>query len=225
MLDAAKDIKTEGNRIILYHGSKSGLKGKIEPKSRDRCDFGKGFYMGTEPGQPLTLICDFPKSSFYIVSIDIDGLDAIEVPVDINWALLVAYQRGRMEEIKGTPLYEKYERYLVEKDLAIGSIANDRMFYVIDNFFQGFITDRALLGSLSALQLGKQYAMLTQRGCDRVKIEEEISFSWLERKCLQDVSESNRIKGVDMANRIGRDYRREGRFFDEILATPLKEGK
>ena len=215
--DSAKAIKIEDGRIILYHGSKSGLEGRIEQKSRDKCDFGKGFYMGTEPGQPLTLVCDFPKSEFYIVSIDIKDLNFIEIPANIEWAMLVAYHRGRMDEIKGTKLYEKYENYLSNKDLAIGSIADDRMFYVIDNFFQELITDQALVGSLSALQLGKQYVMLTQKGCDKVKIETKVELSWLERKCLQIVSEDNRTKGVNIANEICKNYRREGRFFDEIL--------
>ena len=38
-------------------------------------------------------------------------------------------------------------------DVVIGSIANDRMFYVLDNLFLGNITDTALVNSLSALQL------------------------------------------------------------------------
>ena len=58
-----------GNMVIdgvvqLYHGSKSGLKGSIAPISRDKCDFGRGFYMGTDPSQALTLICDYEKSKF-----------------------------------------------------------------------------------------------------------------------------------------------------------------
>ncbi len=220
--DLAKTIKIEDGRIVLYHGSKSGLEGRIEPKSRDKCDFGKGFYMGTEPEQPLTLVCDFPKSEFYIVSIDIKDLNLIEIPANIEWAMLVAYYRGRMDKIKGTKLYGKYENYLSNKDLAIGSITNDRMFYVIDNFFQELITDQALVGSLSALQLGKQYVMLTQRACDKVKIETKVELSWLERKCLQIVSEENRIKGVNIANEICKNYRREGRFFDEILDSARK---
>lgn len=36
----------------LYHGSKLGLKGAIKPESRAACDFGSGFYMGTESTQP-----------------------------------------------------------------------------------------------------------------------------------------------------------------------------
>ena len=66
--------------------------------------------------------------------------------------------------------------------------------------------------------------MLTQKGCDKVKVEMMVNLSWLERKCLQVVSEENRIKGVNMANEVCKNYRREGRFFDEILDSALNGG-
>lgn len=210
-------LELEDNRIILYHGSKSGIRGKIAPISREKCDFGAGFYMGTEPAQPLTLICDFEKSRFYIVSIAMEDLGIIEVPANLEWSMLVAYNRGKMERIKGTDIYEKYRRFCENKDVIIGSIANDRMFYVLDNFFLGNITDLALIKSLSALQLGRQYVTVTQRGCDAVRIEKEISISYLERRFMQDASEENRAKGIRAANDICKNYRREGEFFDEIM--------
>lgn len=64
--------------------------------------------MGTEPLQPLTLICDYDESVFYIVSIDENELKKIEIPADIEWAMLIAYHRGKLEEIAGTELYAKY---------------------------------------------------------------------------------------------------------------------
>ena len=222
--NAANDIVLSNNRIILYHGSKSGIEGKIEPKSRSQCDFGKGFYMGTDPNQVLTLICDYDKSKFYIVSVDLSDLNMIEVPADIEWAMLVAYHRGRMEKIKGTALYEKYRKMADDKDLVIGSIANDRMFYVIDNFFIGNVTDAALVGSLSALQLGKQYVAVTQKGCDAIRIEAEVEISHLERLFMKEVAEANRAKGVSLANDICKSYRREGLFFDEILEKAQNGG-
>ena len=212
-----KTITTSEDRIILYHGSKSGISGHIEPRSRQQCDFGKGFYMGTEPGQALTLICDYEKSKFYIVSIDPKDLTHLEVPANIDWAMLVAYHRGRMEKAIGTPFYNKYQAMVAEKDLIIGNIANDRMFYVIDNFFIGNITDAALVNSLSALQLGKQYVAVTQKGCDAIRIECEVPLSHLERMYMKDISSENRAKGVSLANNICKNYRREGMFFDEIL--------
>ena len=222
--NATNSISLSNNRIILFHGSKSGIEGRIEPKSRSQCDFGRGFYMGTDPSQALTLICDYDKSKFYIVSVDLSDLNKIEVPADIEWAMLVAYHRGRMEKIKGTALYEKYRDMSKDMDIIIGCIANDRMFYVIDNFFIGNVTDAALVGSLSALQLGKQYVAVTQKGCDAVRIETEVEISHLERLFMKEVAEANRAKGVSLANDICKNYRREGLFFDEILER-TKDGE
>lgn len=214
---AAEAVKLGAGRVLLYHGSKAGIDGAIEPKSRKQCDFGMGFYMGTEPSQALTLICDYEKSKFYIVSIGIDDLAHIEVPADIDWAMLVAYHRGRMEKINGTSFYNKYRDMTADKDLIIGNIANDRMFFVIDNFFVGNVTDAALIHSLSALQLGKQYVAVSQKGCDAVRIEAEVDFSYLERMFMKEVAEENRARGISLANDICKNYRREGMFFDEIL--------
>ena len=213
----ADAIELEEGRILLYHGSKSGIVGDIAPKSREMCDFGKGFYMGTDPGQPLTLICDFEKSKFYIVSIDTSALDTAEIKADLDWAMLVAFHRGRMDKIRNTDFYNKYSSIDAGKDLVIGSIANDRMFYVLDNFFLGNITDAALVNSLSALKLGKQYVATTEKACAAIRIEKEIPISMLERRFLQDESEANRQKGITLANDICKNYRREGKFFDEIL--------
>ena len=223
--EAAEAVQSQTNRVLLYHGSKAGIEGKIEPKSRKQCDFGKGFYMGTDPGQALTLICDYEKSKFYIVSVDIDKLAQIKVPADIDWAMLVAYHRGRMENINGTPFYNKYRDMTADKDLIIGNIANDRMFFVIDNFFVGNVTDTALVNSLSALQLGKQYVAVSQKGCDAVRVESEINLSYLERLFIKNTAEENRTKGISLANDICRNYRREGLFFDEILDKAKNGGQ
>ena len=67
-------IITSNEIVTLYHGSKSGLHGPIAPVSRDRCDFGKGFYMGTERMQPLTLICNYPEGKLYTLQAGLTGL-------------------------------------------------------------------------------------------------------------------------------------------------------
>ena len=223
--DKSKAMKLDSNRVLLYHGSKSGIEGTIEPKSRKQCDFGKGFYMGTDPGQTLTLICDYEKSKFYIVSVSTENLALIEVPADIDWAMLVAYHRGKMEKIDGTPFYNKYRDMTQDKDLIIGNIANDRMFFVIDNFFVGNVTDMVLVNSLSALQLGKQYVVISQKGCDAVRIEAEVELSYLERLFIKEIAEENRARGISLANDICKNYRREGMYFDEILDEAKSGGK
>lgn len=208
----------KGNEMLtLYHGSKSGIKGKIEPKSRQHCDFGKGFYMGTERHQPLTLICNFPEAKLYTLSIDLAGLSILNVNVGLDWAMLIAYHRGKLESIKESSLYQYYSSLEKDVDVVVGYIANDRMFVVLDRFFNGEITDKALVSSLSALQLGKQYVAITQKACDQVEIIKEEIIGDKDRVDLKRMAEENRSQGIALADEICRKFRREGKYFDEIL--------
>lgn len=147
-------------KIILYHGSKSGINGPIAPISTDRCDFGKGFYMGTDRNQPLTLICNYPEAKLYTLSVDLSDLKTVDIDIGL---------------------------------------------------------DQALIHSLSALKLGKQYVALTQNACNQITILDEQSLSSQDRKKLKEKSEQNRSRGIALADEICRKYRREGLFFDEIL--------
>lgn len=203
--------------ITLYHGSKSGICGAIAPVSRKHCDFGRGFYMGTDRMQPLTLIYNYPKARIYTLSVDLSKLKILDIEVGLDWALLVAYNRGKMEAIKNSSIYNRFANLSKGYDMVIGSIANDRMFVVLDRFFNGEITDLALIYSLSALKLGKQYVALTEKACGKIKILEESKLSLADRDKLKQESEANRSVGIRMADEICKKYRREGRFFDEIL--------
>ena len=219
-----KRSEFQGNPIIsidetvtLYHGSKAGIRGTIAPISRDRCDFGKGFYMGTDRTQPLTLICNYPKAKIYTLSVDLSELKILDVEVGLDWALLVAYNRGKLDSVKSTKIYNRFVELSKGCDMIIGYIANDRMFVVLDRFFNGEITDLALIHSLSALNLGKQYAALTEKAFKKIKIIEEQEISEYNRDKLKRLSEVNRSEGIAKAEEICRKYRREGQFFDEIL--------
>ncbi|MCI8731307.1 MAG: DUF3990 domain-containing protein [Lachnospiraceae bacterium] len=210
-------MKSFKSIVTLYHGSKSGIHGAIAPISRRHCDFGKGFYMGTDRLQPLTLICNYPSAKMYTLSVDLSNLKILDMKAGLDWALLIAYNRGKMEFAKNSIIYNKFSALTDNCDMIIGSIANDRMFVVLDRFFNGEITDLALINSLSALKLGRQYTALTQKACKKIKILNEQVLSEDDRDKLKQQSEANRTKGIRMADEICRKYRREGRFFDEIM--------
>ena len=167
--------------------------------------------------QPLTLICNYPDAKLYTVEVDLSGLMILDIEVGIDWALLVAYNRGKMESVKGTAIYNRIAEMADGCDMLIGFIADDRMFVVLDRFFKGEITDEALIHSLSALKLGKQYVALTTKACRQIKIVEEKVLTNEDREKLRTESEDNRCMGIALADEICRQYRREGRFFDEIL--------
>ncbi len=204
--------------VTLYHGSKNGLKGNIKPISRSLCDFGQGFYMGTTREQPSTLICNYSASVLYTLELDDANLKIVDLPVGLDWALFVAYNRGRIPENAKTVISQTLA-LVKDADIIKGYIANDRMYVVLDRFFDGEITDKALVESLSALKLGIQYVAVTQKACDAIKIIEEKSFSQKERDSLIIKSEENRQLGISIANDICKRYRREGRYFDEIIGN------
>jgi transcriptional regulator with XRE-family HTH domain len=215
---------TENNRTILYHASVSGIIGPIAPKSRDNCDFGKGFYMGTRASQPLTMIFspnrnETENAVMYTLEFDLTGLNVFYVPPVTDWALLVAYSRGSMEKYAGTPLYEKYSKMLNGYDVAFGKIADDKIFTALDLFFGGFISANGVLECLTALPLGEQYVALTEKACRQIGVLKERRFSELERLCIRDVSKQNRDRAIEVADRICKSHRRDadGLFFDEIM--------
>lgn len=205
------------NRLILYHGSKKGITGDVAPISREECDFGRGFYMGTSTLQPLTLICNEDKPKFYAVELDLTGLKVLTVDVGMDWAMLIAYHRKEMESAKGTAVYEKYAHMADGYDVIIGYIANDRMYTELFRFFNKTLTDVALINCLSALDLGKQYVAISEKACRQIRILKEEPLSPLELALLKDMSAERRKEGVALAEEIEVKYRREGKFFDEIL--------
>ena len=203
--------------MLLYHGSKSGIVGPIAPNSRMRCDFGRGFYMGTEREQPLTLICNFPTPVLYEVDLDVSGLEVVTLGANIDWALFVAYNRGKLESARGAGFYRRVSSLADGADVICGPIANDRMFVVLERFFAGDITDVALVKSLSVLRLGNQFVAKTHKACEAISVVGKRSFNTPELAELRVLAEENRSRGIAQAEEICRRHRREGQYFDEIL--------
>lgn len=216
-IDILKPILAQYDVSYLYHGSKHGINGQIMPISRSRCEFGRGFYMGTDPLQPLTLVCNEDKPVMYVLEADMSDLRCLELEVDLEWAMLIAYCRGYMQGYEDTAIYRKYQDMISGYDMVCGNIADDRMYQVLTDFFEERITDAALEGSLSALDLGKQYVAITQKACDNIRIVREHQVEALEIFALRDVSVRRRMDGLALAERAVRQHRREGLYFDEIM--------
>lgn len=160
---------------------------------------------------------ELADAKIYTLSVDLTDLKILDVEVGLDWALLVAYNRGKMEAVKHSAIYQRIGDLSKGCDMIIGYIADDRMFVVLDRFFNGEITDAALINSLSALKLGRQYVALTEKACKKIEILDEQEITGKERDKLKQESEANRSKGIALANEICLKYRRDGRFFDEIL--------
>lgn len=201
----------------LFHGSKSGIEGEIAPLSREDCDFGRGFYLGDSPSQPLTLVCHYPHPVFYRCELDLDGLRTYEFASRYAWALYIAYCRKKLDQCVGSPLYDRIAGLVKGVDVVVGKIANDRMFMVLNDFFDGAITDKAMLSSLEVLNLGRQYCTKTPLACSRVHIADQRVITSGECLALQVKAENQRNRAIQLTNAIYKQYRRDGLFFDEFI--------
>ena len=212
-----KEYSEPCDGLVLYHGSKKGIVGDIAPVSRKECDFGAGFYMGTGTMQPLTLVCSEATPKFYTLSLDTTDLKILELGIDLDWAMLIAYNRREMESVSGSEIYEKYAHITDGYDLVVGYIANDRMYTELARFFRGDISDVALLNCLSALDLGKQVVAVSEKACRQIRILKEEALTGLEQSFLEEMSSKRRKEGIRLADEITKKHRREGKFFDEII--------
>ena len=173
--------------------------------------------MGTNPLQPLTLICDETKPVFFSLQFDMSDLKVLHVDVGIEWAMLIAFNRGYMDEVKGSAIYNRYAGMAEGYDVICGYIANDRMYRVMKDFFEKNITDTALIHSLHALDLGTQYVAMNEKACARIKVVREHKLQPLELETLKQKSIRRREESIALTEGILLQYRREGKYFDEII--------
>lgn len=113
------------------------------------------------------------------------GLNVYQFKDDIAWEMFVCYNRDRIN-FRVYPqlarLVLQFNNILDSSDIIIGTIADDRMSMVLEDFFNGARTDIGLLECLQYVKLGKQVVLKTQKACDRVRIVSQQQLTPQERQ-------------------------------------------
>ncbi len=81
-------------------------------------------FRGTDRMQPLTLICNYPNAKIYTLRVNLSGLTVLHVELGLEWALLVAYNRGKMESVRHSPIYNYFADLSKGYDMIAGYIAD-----------------------------------------------------------------------------------------------------
>lgn len=212
--------------MILFHGSKSGIKGAISPhESRENCDFGQGFYTGDLPYQPMGLIAGWKNHSFYELECKIDDLSVLRFDDDytgnMDWAMFIGYNRNKAVYARFEELCAKYESYNSDYDLIIGPIANDKMFQLMERFYIGDLCDKALIAGLQQIKLGNQYVFKSEKSCDstHIKIVSERKLTNDEISRVDAANQSRAEQSDNIYRQLQARYRRatDVRYYDEIM--------
>lgn len=208
--------------MILYHGSREGIQGKIAPISRNRCDFGAGFYLGEDEKQVKGLILDNPNSVFYTVKLNLSKIseDRILVLDGIEWINTVLAYRGVVSEFCKLEIAKQCLDKANSADIIIGPIADDRMYIAMQYYADSLITDKALLECLKYVKYGNQYVLKTEYACSLVEIIKQSSIE-SELDEIRKYAASRRAEG-EQAVKIAMRKNRDGKYLDELIQQEQK---
>lgn len=161
-------VEVEKNKLIpLYHGSRYGLQ-SINLGFRRNVDFGNGFYLNKNKQKANEWVCEIKGSVVYSFILDISGLSLYRFRDDIAWALFIAINREKISaEELSRGMIEKL-KCVKNKDLLIGSIADDKMFEAFEGFMDGSLTLEGLCYCLKYIDCGEQWVLKTSKSLDNL---------------------------------------------------------
>ncbi|MBR4604703.1 MAG: DUF3990 domain-containing protein [Lachnospiraceae bacterium] len=147
---------------IFYHGSKTGLKGDIEPLSNPNSDFGRGFYLGTDLISAIQRASIGKNGKVYALKINLDEHITSCVLEGNKWLFTLLAFRDYSNK-KDSSLFYNIRDRLSRYDFLIGKIADDDFSQAFKEFSENSITDICLSKLLSCVDLGMQYVATTKK--------------------------------------------------------------
>lgn len=211
-----EEIENERGRSLLFHGSKNGLKEISSTGSRERCDFGCGFYLGESYNQALSFVCEKEGSSVYSFRSSFNDLHIKKFECDLDWMLAISSYRGNLKTYSMTERIRKIREDIENADVVIAPIADNKMFYIMSQFIDGDINADVALHSLSASKLGLQYIFKTEKAIDKLTPVERYYISIPEREdCIKKQTE--RGYEIDTKLRLAKRTFKDGLYIEEIL--------
>ena len=212
---------------ILYHGSRGGIDGKIQPISRTRCDFGKGFYMGKNAEQVQSLVVEDAVPVFYTVKFRLSEIpeDKILVVNNQDWLNIILANRKKSEEFNKLSFTKKLLKQLDKYDVIIGPIADDRMNEALIRFNNYALTDKGLYACLKSVDYGNQFVAKTSFACSKIDIISERNIDEQEVEYLRKYTETKRAASRDVVFNNIIKYQRDGLYLNELINKYKKKEK
>ena len=145
--------------MILYHGSYCAIEKPDLTFSRDKLDFGKGFYLTPYREQAERWCVRYLRTGGTAVLNVYELSDALFSSADLRIKQFSTYNEEWLDFVfacrKGEPVYLQY-------DIVAGGIANDRIFATIDAYFSGYMSKEMALEKLRFEQPNHQICLLKQ---------------------------------------------------------------
>lgn len=206
--------------IILYHGSKGGIKGQIRPSSRELCDFGKGFYLGEGRDQAMSVVSEHSFPKLYKIKLKLSEIPQNKILVlqdKKDWLYAILSCRKRVDKFNELPVASQWLEKLKQYDVIIGPIADDKMNEAMSRFSELAITDEGLQACLKAVRYGNQYVLKTEFACSKAEVLEERTLSRQDLEYIRKYNISRRQEINSALYDTTIKYRNKGMYLDQII--------
>jgi hypothetical protein len=224
MMDQKSHSVFQKGHLILYHGSRGGLDGEIAPISRERCDFGKGFYLGDNSMQVKSLVAQDADPIFYTIELDLSKIpkDRILVLSGIEWVYAVLACRKRVPEIQELKKVQDIRTRIEHADLVVGPLADDRMNEAVRAFSSNALSMEGLLHCLDYIDYGNQYVLRTQHACSCASVLDYHEIYGQEADLAIDYGKTKRQQSRNVVRDMQMKYNANGLFLSQLLANEQK---
>ena len=214
-----KENNTSDKNVVLFHGAKRAFSMPIDidKYSKPNNDFGKGFYLGEKYEQAANYISNFNNDKVYAFRLDTKNLKFFKFNVDNSWMIAIAYYRGWLKDYEDHKVVRKVLDSIKDADVIIAPIADNRMFDIINEFIENFITDEQCRHALAATNLGFQYVLKTKKAVDSITYLQEMFVCKKEKEYWIDERLSLAKTGLQKVKMARIEYKNKGRYIEEIL--------
>jgi len=208
----------KNNLLLLFHGSKKHITFPLDLlHSKEKNDFGIGFYLGDNFEQSAVYISNCLSNNIYAFSLNTNKLKIIKFSCDTEWMIAIAYYRGWLSKYENHQIVKAIIEKIENSDIVIAPIADNRMFDLISEFVDGFITNEQCEHALAATNLGYQYVVRTNNALKKLKFIKLFYLSNVEKtEFILKKDENNDISYNKV--RLARiEYRNKGKYIEELL--------
>lgn len=205
-------------RKLLFHGTSGDIKGEIDVNhSVPPNDFGNGFYAGETLTQGATWVAGNEYASVYCFYADLKQLKAMKFYPDRNWLYSILYYRGALRDYEIPNEVAELIYEIEQSDIIVAPIADNEVYATIQSFADSEMTDEACIHAISASNLGYQYVFKNNEACKRLLFLDRLYLCKQEKEEYIAKKRTLSKEGLEKSRLAKIEYRRKGRYFDEIF--------
>lgn len=207
----------KGN-ALLFHGATGDIVGEVDNKhSKLPNDFGYGFYAGESLVQSASWVSEAESGSIYCFYFDGANLKKLEFQSDRRWMYAILYYRGAFRYFAPTKEVEELIEEIEGCDYLIAPIADNQMYQILNRFADNEITDEQCIHALATTNLGLQHVFKSMEACKKLVCLERLFLCKQEKRDYLERKKSLASESASKAELAMIEYRRKGKYFDELF--------